>query len=264
MAATTQTCVTITCDACGAKFEGDFVYHFDTLADARSAADGEQWFVAEDGRALCPAWQVKPGDHLRTGEAWLAALSQGERGDLLLVYPQLGEDYYADADERAEAFGEPVAAGSGASALAERPIEHEDPEPEPQIPHQGALPVGGSAPPLDVRGFRVGDLVRITAREGEGDATPPGLRLNGRTGYVAEIDDSSQYSIGVAIEGWSEPVWCSPAEIRHAARRCRACDGTGVLLILDPRDPEFVGEGPCGACDRTGRVADEAESGSAQ
>lgn len=65
------------------------------------------------------------------------------------------------------------------------------------------------------RGYKLGDLVEITAREGESEATPPGLRLNGRTGCVAEIDDNPEYSIGIAVEGWLGPVWCNSGEIRH-------------------------------------------------
>lgn len=73
-----------------------------------------------------------------------------------------------------------------------------------------ALPV---EPP---RGFRVLDLVEITARDGEGEHTPPGLRLIGRTGVVAEIDDNPEYPIGISVEGWLGPVWCNSGEIRHA------------------------------------------------
>jgi hypothetical protein len=105
MTATTQTCVTITCDACDTKFEGDFVYHFDTLGDARSAAGNEGWFIAEDGRALCHAWKYDQSAHLRLGDAWLPTLSQGDKDDLLEAYPQLGPDYSGDEQERAEAFG---------------------------------------------------------------------------------------------------------------------------------------------------------------
>jgi|GEM_PF-3758200 len=103
-----------------------------------------------------------------------------------------------------------------ASGLREQPIEQPEPdgEPQPQTEGQGVLPVetAGSAP--DPRDFRIGDLVQITAREGESEATPPGLRLNGRTGPVVDFDDT-QYPIGVAVEGWLGPVWCSPGEVRH-------------------------------------------------
>jgi hypothetical protein len=114
MTAKTQTCVTIDCDVCGDKFEGDFVYHFDTIGHAQDAASNEQWFIADDGRALCPAWRVKPTEHLRTGDAWLPNLSESERDSLLEVYPQLGPDYYGSDEERAEALGAMVESGSAA------------------------------------------------------------------------------------------------------------------------------------------------------
>lgn len=80
---------------------------------------------------------------------------------------------------------------------------------DPALVAQAALPVEG------VRGFRVGDLVEITVRHSEGEHTPPGLRLVGRTGVVIEIDDNPEYPIGIAVEGWLGPVWCDSGEIRH-------------------------------------------------
>lgn len=63
------------------------------------------------------------------------------------------------------------------------------------------------------RGFRVGDLVEITGRDDE--QVPDGLKLNGSVGPVSEIDDNSEYSIGVTVDGWVGLVWCSSTEIRH-------------------------------------------------
>lgn len=79
-----------------------------------------------------------------------------------------------------------------------------------EYPGQTALPVE----PL--RGYRIGDLVQITARDSEGEHTPPGARLIGRTGYVSEIDDNPEYPIGLSIDGWLGSVWCNSGEIRHA------------------------------------------------
>jgi len=103
--AKTQTCVTIACDVCGEQMQGDFVYHFDSIADAQGAASGEEWFIAVDGRALCPDWNPKQTSHLKPALELLPTLSPDERDRLIGVYPQLGEGYYGDEDERAEALG---------------------------------------------------------------------------------------------------------------------------------------------------------------
>jgi len=66
----------------------------------------------------------------------------------------------------------------------------------------------------DARGYRISDLVQITGKNGD-EQEPPGLRLNGRTGYVSEIDDNPEYPIGLTVEGWLGPVWCNSSEIRH-------------------------------------------------
>lgn len=89
--------------------------------------------------------------------------------------------------------------------------------PQPQIPGQGELPA--EVP----RGFRIGDQVEITAREGDTEATPPGLRLNGRTGYVSQIDGDNEYPIGITVEGWLGPVWCSSGEIRRLDTDANPC-----------------------------------------
>jgi hypothetical protein len=116
------------------------------------------------------------------------------------------------------------------------------------------------AAPLPVeppRGFRVGDLVQITARPSEGEHTPPGLRLIGRTGYVSEFDAESGHSIGVSgVEGWLGPVWCNSGEIRHVdAAQCPSCRGSGSHREPDPGDAEFESDRECMDCDGTGRVA---------
>lgn len=126
----------------------------------------------------------------------------------------------------------------------------DEPEPVEQAPGQPAP-----------RGFRVGDLVEITARDDEGERTPPGARLIGRTGYVSEIDDNPEYPIGLTVEGWLGPVWCKSNELRHLDRRCTACDGTGQRHETDPVDGEFESTDVCDGCDGTGHVAIEAESG---
>jgi hypothetical protein len=127
--------------------------------------------------------------------------------------------------------------------------------PAGQIEGQGVLPVE----PL--RGFRVGDLVKITARDDEGVYGAPGLRLIGRTGTVTEIDDNPEYSIGISVEGWLGPVWCNSGEIRHApVAQCPSCRGTGSHREPDPGDAEFESDRECLDCDGTGRVAGSAGS----
>jgi len=84
------------------------------------------------------------------------------------------------------------------------------------VAHPVLLRRGIPVPVEPVRGFRVGDLVQITARDGEGEHTPPGLRLGGRTGVVTEIDDNPGYPIGLTVEGFPGTVWCNSGEIRHA------------------------------------------------
>lgn len=64
--------------------------------------------------------------------------------------------------------------------------------------------------------FRVGDLVEITGRDGGEVTASCGANLNGKTGFVAEIDDNPEYPIGLAVEGYLGLVWCGSAEIRHA------------------------------------------------
>lgn len=123
-------------------------------------------------------------------------------------------------------------------------------------PSDAEAPVTAPTP----RSFRIGDLVQITARAGEGDATPPGLRLNGKTGVVTELDDDTEYPIGITVEGWLGPVWCGPGEIQRLDRRCTACDGTGQRRDFNA-DGEFESVEVCGGCDGTGRVAAETESG---
>ena len=111
------------------------------------------------------------------------------------------------------------------------------------------------------RGFRVGDLVEIAARDGEGERTPPGLRLIGRTGVVTEADDSPEYPIGISVGGFLGPVWCNPGEIRHAdAADCPSCRGTGSHQEPDPGDGEFESDRECLDCDGTGRVIGSASS----
>lgn len=105
MTAKPHACVTIACDACGEQMQDDLILHFTSIDEARSASGHHEWFVAEDGRALCPCWQSKRTEHLRLGDAWLPTLSEREREELLELYPQLGPDYYASEAERSEALG---------------------------------------------------------------------------------------------------------------------------------------------------------------
>lgn len=102
MTATPSTCITISCDVCGENLQDDLVLHFDDIPDARTAAGHYGWFVAKDGRALCSA---SVGEHAKAGLAMLSTLDDEDRLDLISVHPCLGEDYYADEDERAESLG---------------------------------------------------------------------------------------------------------------------------------------------------------------
>jgi hypothetical protein len=157
-------------------------------------------------------------------------------------------------EEVAEAYAE-----SGVAALRPRLIRiaavaqdwAADIDGREQSCGQGVLPVE------TVRGFRVGDLVEITARPSEGEHTPPGLRLIGRTGYVSEFDAESEHSIGVSgVYGWLGPVWCNSGEIRHVdAAQCPSCRGSGSHREPDPGDAEFESDRECMDCDGTGRVA---------
>ena len=64
------------------------------------------------------------------------------------------------------------------------------------------------------RGFRVGDVVQITGRHDD-ESGPEALKLLGRIGAVAEIDDNPEYPIGLTVAGWVGLVWCNSTEIRH-------------------------------------------------
>lgn len=112
------------------------------------------------------------------------------------------------------------------------------------------------------RGFRVGDMVEITARDDEDDSTPPGARLIGKTGVVTELDDNPEFGIGLTVEGWLGLVWCNSVEVRHAARLdpCPDCGGSGLHNAPDPVDPEFESVDECTRCGGSGLVAVESEA----
>lgn len=165
---------------------------FLNMADAKTYAEMEF-------EARFPGWAAEYGDGAPIG--WKERDSRTERGG----HPDMWDMVGGGADY--VLYGV-VVHPSLASALAERPIEKNEPEPEPQIPGQGALPV--EAP----RGFRIGDMVQITGRHDD-EGAPDALRLLGATGYVTELDPGAEYSIGLTVEGWLGPVWCDSGEIRH-------------------------------------------------
>lgn len=55
MPITTHTCHSLQCDVCHVTYEpGEFEMHFPTLAEARSTAEGSDWYANEDGtKVVC-------------------------------------------------------------------------------------------------------------------------------------------------------------------------------------------------------------------
>jgi hypothetical protein len=95
MAATTRTCVIITCDVCQEPWSGDGTYHWDSLGQARTAASSENWFLGKDGTALCGSYEP---DHDRKARELRASLDTDDRNDLCDVRPYLEDDDEAEPD----------------------------------------------------------------------------------------------------------------------------------------------------------------------
>jgi hypothetical protein len=96
MAATTRTCVIITCDVCQKPWKSASVNHWDSLTQAREAATNENWFIATDGTAICPTpygWK-----HNNAAQELLPKLAERDRSELLTVRPWLNKKN-AQSDE---------------------------------------------------------------------------------------------------------------------------------------------------------------------
>lgn len=50
----THTCLTVTCDVCGEKYQpDDYTVHFANLAEARDLTRPEGWTITADRKAIC-------------------------------------------------------------------------------------------------------------------------------------------------------------------------------------------------------------------
>lgn len=83
-------CITLSCDACKHAFDGggELRLHFDSIEEARSDAEEYDWFVADDGRALCGSESLA---HIERASDWTVPgeLSVAELERLIEVYPHL-------------------------------------------------------------------------------------------------------------------------------------------------------------------------------
>lgn len=86
MAATTHTCLVIVCDVCGYEWQGDSVYHWVSLDDARGFAAQDGWYLTANGAAICDS--TSP-DHDRKTRELLPALAENDRHAMTSARPWL-------------------------------------------------------------------------------------------------------------------------------------------------------------------------------